>query len=119
MIAGRVEVDSGGALIEAEGPRLRGGVAGSARRLAIVRGRQRVLASSGNLGCSVIVRDARDRENPFPEGRSSKDFGVIVRAEMQVTEAGFEIKGEFLSLLLEILGGGLVGRRAQDRKSST
>ena len=61
------------------------------------------------MGCSAIVRDGRDREDPFPESRSLKDFGVIVRAELQFTEATFEVTGEFFSLLLGILGGGLVG----------
>ena len=119
LVAGRVEVVSGGELVEAEGPRLQGGVAGSARRLAIVGGRRRVLASSGNLGCSVTAHDARDREDPFSKGRSAEYVGVVVRAELQVTEAGFEITGEFLSLVLGVLGGGLVGGRAQNPKSST
>ena len=44
---------------------------------------------------------------------------MIVRAELQFTEATFEVKGEFLSLFLGIPGGGLVGRCAQGRKSST
>ena len=59
-----------------------------------------MLASSRNLGCSVTTHDARDREDPFSKGKSAEYFGVIVRAELQVTEAVFEIKGEFLSLSL-------------------